>query len=640
MRAVRNLRLGVRLGIAFGALGLALTIVGVVSLNALGSLDAGTKTITERDSVALAQLNGIGRRVEANGHWTVRHLYVFDGDLAAQDTVAEEIAKNKAAITKNVERLEPQIASGEAKAALTDFTSARKAYVKSFERALELSRQETIDGVEERDGSRTQYEEKVVPALLAFREQLERLETAVGHQATAQAADAASTASSGERTILAVGIAALLAAFALALLITRSVTRPVALLVERLRSVNEHCLTSLRNGLTALAGGDLTVEAQTVTESIENPSRDEIGVASQTLNEMLDKARDSISEFNHSRASLAELIGEVSGSASSVSSASQQMASTSEEAGRAVGEIASAVSDVAQGAERQVRMVESVKGAVQDSAQAATSSAESAQEAVRVAEATRVVAREGVGAAAQATEAMHAVRDSAQAVSGAIGDLSGKSEQIGAIVQTITGIAGQTNLLALNAAIEAARAGEQGRGFAVVAEEVRHLAEESQQAAANIASLIEEIQSETQRAVSVVEDGVHRTEEGAATVEQTREAFERIERSVEEMTERVTQIATAVEQIAADAGRVESDIGEVAAVAEESSASSEQVSASTEETSASTQQVSASAQELASTAQALEELVQRFKVHADELAAEAEELGDGDEAADAEAVTA
>ena len=82
---------------------------------------------------------------------------------------------------------------------------------------------------------------------------------------------------------------------------------------------------------------------------------------------------------------------------------------------------------------------------------------------------------------------MNLVRESSGQVSDAIGALAAKSEQIGGIVETITGIADQTNLLALNAAIEAARAGEQGRGFAVVAEEVRKLAEESQQAAATIA---------------------------------------------------------------------------------------------------------------------------------------------------------
>src|SRR5205823_13031346 len=126
-------------------------------------------------------------------------------------------------------------------------------------------------------------------------------------------------------------------------------------------------------------------------------------------------------------------------------------------------------------------------------------------------------AGDGVAAAAQANHAMQSVRDSSQAVSDAIDGLAAKCQQIGAIVQTITGIAEQTNLLALNAAIEAARAGEQGRGFAVVAEEVRKLAEESQEAAASIAELIEQIQGETQKAVEVVEDGAARTEEGVET---------------------------------------------------------------------------------------------------------------------------
>jgi len=71
-----------------------------------------------------------------------------------------------------------------------------------------------------------------------------------------------------------------------------------------------------------------------------------------------------------------------------------------------------------------------------------------------------------------------------------VAKLGERSKQIGQIVDTISGIAGQTNLLALNAAIEAARAGEQGRGFAVVAEEVRKLAEQSQDAAKQIPSII------------------------------------------------------------------------------------------------------------------------------------------------------
>jgi methyl-accepting chemotaxis protein len=213
-----------------------------------------------------------------------------------------------------------------------------------------------------------------------------------------------------------------------------------------------------------------------------------------------------------------------------------------------------------------------------------------------------VVAEQGVTAAGHATDAIRQVAESSANVGTAMEGLADKSAQIGGIVATIGGIAEQTNLLALNAAIEAARAGESGRGFAVVAEEVRKLAEESQQAAAAIGGLIEQVQTETQRAVEVVEAGAQRSDEGAAVVEQARAAFERISESVSAMSAHIGEIATAT--------------GEVASVAEESSASAEQVSASTQETSASTQQIAASAQQLATTAVELERLVGRFTLNA------------------------
>jgi methyl-accepting chemotaxis protein len=330
-----------------------------------------------------------------------------------------------------------------------------------------------------------------------------------------------------------------------------------------------------------------------------------------------DQFRDNQQQLRRNRElmdGMTALIGEVTEAAGTVASSSQQMASTSSETGKAVDEIASAIGEMAQGAERQVRMAESARESAEQTTEAARSSAENAQAASDAGEQARSVAGEGVIAAEQATEAMRAVRASSQDVTQAIGDLSERSNEIGAIVATITGIAEQTNLLALNAAIEAARAGEQGRGFAVVAEEVRKLAEGSQSAAGEISGLIETIQAETRRAVGLVGDSARRTEDGAATVEQTREAFLRIGNAVDDMTARVTEIAGAAEQMSAGAERMQSEIAGVAAVAEESAASTEQVSASTQETSAATQEIAASAQELARVAEQLEGLVARFEV--------------------------
>jgi methyl-accepting chemotaxis protein len=396
----------------------------------------------------------------------------------------------------------------------------------------------------------------------------------------------ASQVSSGQLLMGLFSALALLAAALIVFFITRSLSKAVATLMERLRSLTDHCVAGLSAGLEAAAAGDLTVELTPATTPIETSSLDEIGQLSRTFNEVLEKTQASVHAYNTMRAKLAETISTVLKGSTSVAAASAQMASTSEEAGRAVGEIANAVGDVAQGAERQVQMVAHAKS--------------STDESVSVAGEAKAATEEGISAAGKASEAMQAVRDASSAVETAMTSLSARSEQIGGIVETITGIAGQTNLLALNAAIEAARAGEQGRGFAVVAEEVRKLAEESQHAAASISGLIEEIQTETQNAVAVVADGARRSEDGVAVVEQARDAFARIGISVQDVTSRI--------------GEISESMNEVAAVAEQSSASTEEVSASTEETSASTQQIAASAQELARTAEELEELVGRFRI--------------------------
>lgn len=297
-----------------------------------------------------------------------------------------------------------------------------------------------------------------------------------------------------------------------------------------------------------------------------------------------------------------------------VASSSVQLMSGAEQSAQAVNQVAQSITQVAGATDKQLFAVNQATAIVTDISSSIHHIAQQANMISTTSEQTASTAKEGGKAIHTAMEQMSHIENTVMNSAQIVSTLGDRSKEIGQIVDTISGIAGQTNLLALNAAIEAARAGEQGRGFSVVADEVRKLAEQSQDAAKQIAHLISGIQTETDKAVKAMNNGTLEVKLGTEVVNNAGHAFRKITISIEQMSGQVQEISGAIQQIASGSEKVVTSMHTIDTISKDTALQTQTVSAATEEQSASMAEISHSSQLLATMAEKLQKAIQKFKM--------------------------
>ena len=342
-----------------------------------------------------------------------------------------------------------------------------------------------------------------------------------------------------------------------------------------------------------VASGNLTVSVQAKTQ-------DEFGVLTNAYKDTISNLRTLIDNIQKTSENVAAFSEELTANASQSAQATQQVAIS-------IGNVAASTSQqgasVSASATDIRAMSEDILG-FEDSASASSASAHRVED----------IAAKGKTAIAGAVTQMNQITDSVTESAAVIEKLAERSMEIGQISDTISNIADQTNLLALNAAIEAARAGEAGRGFSVVAEEVRKLAEESGQAAQQIAALIATIQTDTVQAVERMKKGTEDVQGGKDVVNKAGTAFESIASAVGELTTSSEAILSAARRSAQKAAQLVAVMDGINKSGRDVAAETESVSAATEEQSASMDEIAGASQKLAELAQELQNSTTKFKL--------------------------
>ncbi|MBY0491702.1 MAG: MCP four helix bundle domain-containing protein [Gemmatimonadaceae bacterium] len=623
-----NVKIGPKLIGGFASvaiLGMALGIVGLVAMSSIKdrSDEVTGRTVPQLVEVASYSV-GLGsvRRFEM-GMVVAAHAnktdLVKNYQADAAKALVEQVEKPKAAFDK-VPR------SPKADSLFQRLKEREAAYLTDYNRVVALVNAGKVDDAT--DFSLKESREAYNALLQTFDSLSNRVEATAGTRSE----EIQAMFDRGKYAIIIAIVFALVLAFSLGILLTKSLTTPIAEVAARAQQLQSVCITALEKGLDALGRGDVTVDVIPQTKPLAYTRKDEVGDVARTVDEMISKAQASIASYTKVREVIGGLVtetltlaeagrdgklstrGRADGFQGSykelvqgfndtldavilpVNEAAQVLekvaardltvrvtgqykgdhARIKDALNKAVADLSEALADVALASEQVASAAGQISNGSQGLAQASSEEASTIEEVssslhemTSMAQQSASNAKDARRMAEEARTATQRGVKSMQQLSSAVDRIRDSSERTAKIVKTIDEIAFQTNLLALNAAVEAARAGDAGKGFAVVAEEVRSLAMRAADASKQTAELIEESGKHAQDGVSYTGEVVQALDDIAKRSEQVSAVMGEISAASEQQQTGVTQVNTAIEQMNLVTQQVAANSEESASAAEE-----------------------------------------------------------------------
>ncbi len=531
-----------RIVIGFAIAPLALMGIAFYALNDLATLKQQSEVIVKQDWPKIEPMMVIATGVRDNARNT-RDLLISKDNLQAQ----QSIDSTKKRITQAFETLAPLFDLPEGKAAYTALKKNREAYVAAFTQV------QVLIGQGATDDAMAQLKQKVIPAELEVYRSLDELMALQGRIFSDREQSAQQLYSEARRNMLGLFVFCVALVIGAAIIVTRSVTRPL--------------------------GGEPNDAARVLSQIAEGDLTTEVPVSSSSAGSVMMNMRQMQQNLNTMVKHIAGSVDRVASSSEELSAVSSQTASNLQLQGQEIEQAAAAVNQMTAAVDEVARNAVSTSEASRQSEQTAHRGREQVQETV----ASIGVLADGVIETSQRIE-----------------QLAGRVQDISKVLDVIRGIAGQTNLLALNAAIEAARAGEAGRGFAVVADEVRALAQRTQESTQEIEQMIDNVRQDSGLAVTAMQGSNDLVQSTLEVARRSGEALDQITRSISQINERNMMIASATEQQALVAREVDRNLVSIRSL-------SEQVLLGAQHT-------DSAGQELAQMAGDLHQTVARFKV--------------------------